>query len=287
MLAVTNMYPTPGDPAYGAFVRSQMASVAAIGPHVEVDFIDGRKSAWQYARAVPRLRQRVRSGSFDLVHAHYGLTGIVAAVQPLPLVVSFCGDDLLGTPDGHGGTTTKSRAFRWLSQLAALRADAVICKSAELRDALRRADDRRRAWVIPNGVDLELFSPGSRAEARSRLGFDEHEHLVLFPHTPAVARKRVDLAHDAIRELAALGRAARLLLVSGVAQTDMPDFYRAGCRLVKRNTRAIAEGLAQVLAGDRRIDGSEVRTQIGLPAIAQQLVRVYHEAIAHRTGRAR
>jgi len=184
--------------------------------------------------------------------------------------------------------------------------------------------------VIPNGVDLELFSPGSRAEARSRLGFDEHEHLVLFPHTPAVARKRVDLAHDAIRELAALGRAARLLLVSGVAQTDMPDFYRAadcmlltsdqegspntvkealccdvpvvsvdtgdvhrwiapiaGCRLVKRNTRAIAEGLAQVLAGDRRIDGSEVRTQIGLPAIAQQLVRVYHEAIAHRTGRAR
>src|SRR5713101_1801752 len=103
------MYPTPDDPAYGIFVASQMESVAQAGASVDVMFVNGRLGEGQYVRAVSEVRRRARSSAYDVVHAHYGLTGFVAAFHRIPLVVSFCGDDLLGTPDGHGGITLKSR----------------------------------------------------------------------------------------------------------------------------------------------------------------------------------
>ena len=227
VLALTNMYPTPEDPAFGAFVASQMNSIAEAGHSVEIDRIEGRRGVAAYPRAIARVRALARSGSFDLVHAHYGLSGFVASFQPLPFVVSFCGDDLLGTPAPGGGITMKSRLSRSLSRHAATRAAAIICKSAELRDALPRSQDRARARVIPNGVDLRLFRPGDRLDARRKLNLDPGELLILFPHTPEERRKRVDLARAAVDLLVKSGRPARLLIVSGRRPDEMPDFYQA------------------------------------------------------------
>jgi glycosyltransferase involved in cell wall biosynthesis len=228
VLAVTNMYPTLGDPTYGNFVASQMESIERAGASVEVCFIDGRDTALAYPTAIPRVRSAARRGEFDVVHAHYGLCGFVASFQALPLVVSFCGDDLLGTPDGHGGLTAKSRLIRYLSGLAARRADGIICKSEGLRGRLPRAADRLRAAVIPNGVDTSRFSGGDRLLARRRLALEPEDKLVLFPHNRGQQpRKRFDLAEAALQMLQAQGIAARLWVVNGVAPGDMPDYYRA------------------------------------------------------------
>lgn len=233
VLALTNMYPTPEDPAFGAFVASQMQSIAEAGHSVEIERIEGRRGLGAYPRAIGRVGQLARSGKFDLIHAHYGLSGFVASFQPLPFVVSFCGDDLLGTPAVGGGITARSRLARSLSRYAATRASAIICKSAELRAALPRARDRSRARVIPNGVDLRLFRPGDRLDARRKLNLDPGELLILFPHTPHEHRKRVDLAQAAVDLLATAGKPARLLIVSGRKPEEMPDFYRAAdCLLV-------------------------------------------------------
>jgi len=232
VLAVTNMYPTPATPAYGAFVASQMASIAETGAGVEIDFIDGRRGMWQYALAVPRIRRLVRSGRFDLVHAHYGLAGWAAGAQPLPLVVSFCGDDLLGTPGRDDHLTWKSRIGVRLSQAAAHRADAIICKSESLRARLGAAADRERAHVIPNGVDTRVFTPGSRAAARERLGLEQAERLILFPSSPEIRRKRHDLAEAAVRVFQEEGATARLWVLHGVVPEQMPDVYRAADCLI-------------------------------------------------------
>ena len=40
--------------------------------------------------------------------------------------------------------------------------------------------NRSRPVCIPNGVDLGLFSPGDRAEARRRLGIPEQGRMILF-----------------------------------------------------------------------------------------------------------
>lgn len=227
ILAVTNMYPTEEDPAYGAFVASQMDSVARLGHTVCLEFIDGRRHPGRYVAAVSRIGRLVRRGGVDLVHAHYGLTGFVAGFHRAPLVVSFCGDDLLGTPGPGKRLTWRSRLIRRLSGRAARRAEAIICKSSELRQALRDPRDRARAHVIPNGVDLDRFRPGDRARARVRLGIGQEEILVLFPHTPGEARKRADLAEAAVAHLRYLGIPGRLWTVTGVPQQQLAEYYHA------------------------------------------------------------
>ncbi|HEV8265427.1 MAG TPA: glycosyltransferase family 4 protein [Gemmatimonadales bacterium] len=253
------MYPTPEDPTYGSFVATQMASVQRAGVDVEVDFVDGRKSQWEYARAIPRVRRRARSDSFDLIHAHYGLSGFVAAFHTLPLVVSFCGDDLLGTPDGRGGLTPKSRVGVRLSKWAARRADAIICKSEELRNALPGPAERHRAHVLGNGVDVERFSPGDRLAARRRLGVSAEERLVLFPHSRRQAAvKRFDLAESAIRALNQQ-MSTRLWVINDVTPDSMPDYYRAAdCMLLTSDHEGSPNTVKEALCCDLPVVTVEV-----------------------------
>jgi glycosyltransferase involved in cell wall biosynthesis len=331
VLAVTNLYPSPRDPVFGIFVQRQMQAVQRSGVSVSYEIIDGRASSWNYVTAYRRVTRLARPGAFDVVHAHYGLSGFVAAGQPLPLVVSFCGDDLNGSSNGRGGITAKSRITRQLSFLAAYRADAIICKSAALRDRLPRVRDRERAHVIPNGVDTTVFHPGDRTAARGRLGVGSDEHLVLFPHAVTQrAVKRFDLAEAAVERLHAEGMNVRLWVVAGVPPRDMPDYYRAadcllltsdhegspnvvkeaivcdvpvvsvdagdvtrwmalaaGCRVVAREPGDIARGIAEVLAGPRRVDGSRVRNEIREDAVAAKIVAIYEEVIQARASRSR
>jgi glycosyltransferase involved in cell wall biosynthesis len=283
VLVVTNMYPSDRDPAYGVFVQAQVQALAAEGLNVEVEFLDGRASKAAYL-AINRVRHRVGAGRFDIVHAHYGLTGFTASFQSVPLVVTFHGDDLLGTPSRSGGITIKSRLSRWLSRAAAPRAAALICVSEQLRLALPRARDRERARVIPGGIDTERFSPGDRLAARGRLGLPGAAKIVLFPSTPGERRKRLDLAEAAVNELAGV----RLLVVSRVRYEQMPDYYHAAdCLLLTSDWEGsptiVKEALCcdlpvvAVDAGDawrwlRLAPGcQQVERQGGVPAIASGL----------------
>jgi len=254
------MYPSPTDPVYGSFVARQMASVAAAGVEVEILFVDGRRSYWAYVRSVLDVAIAGRSRPFDVVHAHYGLTGFFAGFHRHPLVISYCGDDLLGTPDGAGGVRFASRVARRLSRLAALRADAIICKSESLRAALPREFDRRRAHVIANGIDVGLFRPGNRAAARRRLGVSDHEVLVLFPHSGrARGQKRFELAEAAMAELVRRGIAARLWVINGVQPDAMPQYYHAcDCLLLTSVHEGSPNVVKEALACDRPVVSTDV-----------------------------
>src|SRR5258708_6162450 len=267
VLAVTNMYPTAADPVFGRFVARQMVSVANAGADVEILFIAARGRDWRYVWGMLQTFRRAISGRFDLVHAHFGLTGFVTAFQPLPLVVSFCGDDLFGTPDGRGGATRLSRLATRLSHWAARRADAIICKSEPLRAALPRAVDRDRAYVIGNGVDTDMFRPGDRLAARARLRLGPDDRLVLFPHTRKQASvKRFDLAEAAVRLLVAGGCPAVLWVVNDVDPDRMPDYYRAAdCLLLTSEHEGSPNTVKEALCCDRpvvSVDVGDVRRLI-------------------------
>ena len=166
-MVVTNMYPSAARPHWGAFIRSQVESLTALGVENTIYEIEGWKSTARYAHAMREVPVLARRVGADLVHAHYGLSGAAAvSVREIPLVVSFCGDDLLGRPDAQGRITHKSKWLVSVSRLAARRADAVIVKTAEMR---RKLPEVAGVEVIPNGVDLERFAPIPRDEARARL----------------------------------------------------------------------------------------------------------------------
>ncbi|HEU4829199.1 MAG TPA: glycosyltransferase [Gemmatimonadales bacterium] len=250
VLTVTNMWPRRERPAFGAFVQSQVESIEALGVEVALHVIAGDRGAASYALDVPAVRAAVRRLRPDVVHAHYGLSGWTAQWQPMPLVVSFCGDDLLGTPARGGGRTFKSGIAMRMSQAAARKAAAIVCKSRNLAEALERPEDRARAHIIPNGVNLMRFMPGDRDAARRALGLDPAELLVLFPHAPQQAeQKGFDLADAVMERVRAAEPSARLLHVTGVPHSHMPDYYRAAdCLLLTSKSEGSPNVVKEALA---------------------------------------
>ena len=198
ILMVTNMYPYEERPSYGAFVKSQIDSIEADGHRVETLFIRGYRSKLAYAGAFATIRKALRQSAFDVVHAHYGLSAIPALpFGPCPLVVSFCGDDLLGTPNHRGGKTLGSQVAVTLSRFASRYARQVIVKSRQMIPSLPTGVVSRTS-VIPNGVDFGFFHPMERDACLSSMGLSPQKRHVLFPSTPYEKRKRIDLAEAAV-----------------------------------------------------------------------------------------
>jgi len=212
VLVVTNMYPTEADPAFGTFVRDEVEALRRLGLQVDVLFINGKATRWNYLWGLPRLWWRLRRRRYDLVHAHYALAGLIARAQwCVPLVVTFHGAEVaLGWP---------ARVSRWLRD----RVDAVIVTSRRVQEDLGALD----AAVIPPGVDFERFKPGDRTAARRALGLPLDKELVLF-----VGRtewdKRLDAVQEAVRLLQAERPAVELVLVSGQPHDVVPT-YMNGC----------------------------------------------------------
>lgn len=186
VLLVTGVYPTDQAPYSGTFIKSQADSLVAAGAQVEVLHPRPGLTLLRYAWAVSQVFLKTLSGRFDVVHGHYGLWCLVGRIQwTTPVVASFLGDDLLGTPSEAGHRTRKSalvvRVSRWLCR----HVDAVIVKSDEMKHAARDKD----AYVIPNGVDFELFRPVPRTSARAALGWNPDSYYVLFGNDPRIPVK--------------------------------------------------------------------------------------------------
>ncbi|WP_129115362.1 glycosyltransferase [Halegenticoccus tardaugens] len=187
-------------------------------------------------------------GSYDLVHANYGLVGPVALAQPTrPVVLTLWGSDVMGPA--------------WLRRVtvaAARRSDAVIAPSRPLARELPVPHH-----YIPFGVDTDLFRPIDRAASRERVGWDPDARIVLFPYETDRAVKNYDLAARVVEGVRAGSNAevggnrgngesdrgdggdgsdgggvdVELKAVSGVAYEEMPYYMNASDALLVTSTR--------------------------------------------------
>jgi teichuronic acid biosynthesis glycosyltransferase TuaC len=210
ILCVTNMYPSNERPGYGAFVFQQVEQLRKIGHVVDVLSIQGFKSKASYLKAAWQIMRATSNTRYDIVHAHYGYSAFSALIRRhAPLVITLHGSDVLG-----------GIIERVLTKGIIRFADAVIVVSEEMR---RRVP----GVVIPCGVDLTLFRPLNRDEARARLGWPKDRRIILFPFDPARPVKRYDLAIAAVARLVHQGVDAELVVVFNVANCEMPWFYSA------------------------------------------------------------
>jgi teichuronic acid biosynthesis glycosyltransferase TuaC len=129
-----------------------------------------------FASVVPfliRLRRRFR---FDLIDAHFaypdGLAGVLLGrVFGVPVTVTLRGTEV-----------RLARACLQRPQLAMVfrKADRIIAVSQSLADlAAAMGAPRERLRVIPNGIDGARFRPGSKVEARRRLGLAGERPLIV------------------------------------------------------------------------------------------------------------
>ncbi len=310
VLVVTNMYPTADKPAFGTFVRDQVESLRAIGVDVDVFFMDGKASRLNYARGFADLRRRLRRHApYNLIHAHYVFSGLVAISQRrLPVVLTHHGIEVVLGWQGH--------LCRWITP----RVDAVIVTSRGVKRALGDED----AVVIPCGVDMARFAPMPQAEARARLGLPSDAKLVLFAGEPR-PEKRLEMIQAAVGLLAAEDSRVQLVVASNRPHEEMPLYMNAcdalalasdfegspmvikeamacnlpivsvdvgdvaeimgdteGCYLCERTPEDMAAKLRLALARGGRTDGRRRVAHLSLEATARQILAVYERVLATR-----
>lgn len=199
-------------------------------------------------------------GSFDLVHANYGLSAPPAVAQPNhPTVVSLWGSDLFGE-------------YGWITRLATRFADEVIVMSPEMADRLPVS-----CHVIPYGIDIDQFEPRSPLEAKRDLGWDPGRKHVLFPYpkTQEVkdyprARRVVALAEERVDDPVILQQ------VYGVPYEDMATYMNAADALLLTSKH---EGSPSTVKEALACNLPVVSTAVG--DVPERLDGVSHSFIGH------
>ncbi len=201
---VTGKKNEDGSIYYPPFMRSQIESVKEEGFIVDVVVLTNNYSITSFIKNVAYWKVQIRNIGCCIIHAQYGsVTALVAALckGKNPLVISFCGDDVLGTKQKGWFWSFRSRLTIFLSHMSALFADILIAKSKNIYDRLW-ANEQKICEIIPNGVDMNKFTPISYVEARQNCGWDTNEFIVLFnPSTGNNSYVKNKILADAAFEL--------------------------------------------------------------------------------------
>jgi teichuronic acid biosynthesis glycosyltransferase TuaC len=202
VLTLTPFYPSDRDDAFGCFVAEPLEALAHVGVVNTVfavqplyrEKLHARESevraewlrypslpggiglptagAFVFARIVGRVRELQRLRRIDLIHAHAPLPCGHAAMLlskelGVPYVISVHGLDAFSTEQVRG------RAGEWcrrISERVYRSSRRVICISERVREQVLEGVGAAcrtsvRTSVVCNGVDPELFSPGSEPSA--------------------------------------------------------------------------------------------------------------------------
>jgi glycosyltransferase involved in cell wall biosynthesis len=161
------------------------------------------------------------------VHAHSGEAAAVAACYwRAPLLVSYLGDDLLGSPRLDASVSPVWKLRRTVVRRLTGLANRTITKSREMETVLP-LHVRARNTVLPNGVDTDLFRPIDGSLARRQLGWEVDRPIVLFAANPAVPRKRYFLAEAAVERARSELPGLKLKVARGVTPDHMPLLMNA------------------------------------------------------------
>jgi D-inositol-3-phosphate glycosyltransferase len=144
------------------------------GPHRHVDKYDVVDYLPEFACGVQRWRA-LTGLSYDLVHAHYWLSGRLAVLfgdrWGVPVVSMF---HTLAQLKNRVAETAAEReqAIRYeIERRTMAGSDRVVAATAiDRQQIMRHYGNLAPIAVIPGGVDLQLFSPGQKLEARRALG---------------------------------------------------------------------------------------------------------------------
>jgi D-inositol-3-phosphate glycosyltransferase len=226
------------------FTRCQTlgpTEITRIGPSVRVIHLEAGEPRWipknelyaflpQFLSHLDDFR-RSENVHYDVIHAHYWLSGWVGArlrrMWNVPLVQMFHTLGLLKNTVARS-TAEMEPTLRIQGERAAVAAaDRLIAANpieyGHLVDLY--GADPHKIRIVPCGVDINLFRPIAQQDARIRLGLDDGQYVLFVGRLEAL--KGTDVLIDAISILAGQGSKARLLIAGGNLDGDEAQRLRS------------------------------------------------------------
>ena len=211
LLIVTTLFPHKDNLQYGTFVKEQVESLRknfANEIDVDVYFINGSESIFNYLKALFVLPRLVKKERYDLAHVHYGLTLISTLFVSIPIVVTFHGSDLL------------LWYVKMVSKLMQFKVSKTIVVSKKLKKEMPFAT------VIPCGIDERMFASPDRELLRCSYNNKKFENLViLFPANPNNKVKNYSLFDKVCNCFEQKGLKIERLHLTNVKRDEVPNVF--------------------------------------------------------------
>lgn len=242
VLFVGTYKPQYTDEHLAPFIVEQGRAVSAQGVTVRFIALKGN-----YVKRYIQLRRAIRTYEPDIIHAHYGLTCLLATLQGrVPVISTYHGSDI------------NDEEVRIYSVYAILRSAHNILVSRKMLDILETSETRSgkpalvnaNYSVIPCGIDLNTVPNISHSEARSRLNISEDEPYILFSGSFDNVVKNPELAKHSVYYLGQLlGKEVQLHELSGLTRDEvMLRFVAADVMLMTSHTEGSPQVIKEAMA---------------------------------------
>ncbi len=293
---------------FAPFIQEQAEALRAAGCEVAYFGLQG-KGFKGYLKNLPALKRKIKAFHPDVVHAHYGLSGLLANLQrQVPVVTTYHGSDI---------NVRKNLPFSKLSMQLSAWNIFVSQKTLEI------ARLPQKYALLPCGVDLSELQLTERQEARKQMHLGAMKRYVLFAgafdnpvKNAPLSQEAVALLHEKdveLLELKGLSReevtllmcAADAFLMTSVSEGSpqvIKEALACGCPIVSvdvgdvkervegvegcfvsatRDSQELAELLQKAIAFQGKIQGREKLKRDGLDntKVAQQLLEIYEKVL--------
>jgi len=287
-----------------SFIVEQAEAVQQEG--MEVDFFTIEGKGWKgYLSNRPLLIKKIKEFKPNVIHAHYGLSGLLANTQrKVPVITTF-----------HGSDINDPEVFRFSKWAIRLSAWNIFVSEKNIQVA----KVKHKYSLIPCGVNTNLFKPIDKQVARNELGLKPDEKLVLFAGSFDNPVKNSALALQAINflpevrllelknysreEVALLMNAVDVCLMTSLNEGS-PQFIKEAmacncpivsvdvgdvkeqiedvenCFITEARPEKIAEKIDTIFTNrSKRTNGREKLMKSGLEqsVVANQLIKIYRK----------
>ena len=248
ILYVTNMYPNANDPTYGIFVKEQIEAVSNCESiKYEIYTIDGKRGFVEYVKSVGKIRALIKKERFDLVHIHYGLSGLFLLLGKVkvPTIMTLHGGDI----QAEQGKIIQVA----LTKLILKKCDFAITLNERMNDIVRKYI--KCTEIIPCSVNTKLFIPRERVKAASQIV------KVLFPSSRTRYVKDFPLFQrtcNLLREK--YGLMVKEFYMENLSRQEVADLF---CQMDLLLMTSISEGSPQVVKEAMACNLPIVTTKVG------------------------
>ncbi|MDR0830723.1 MAG: glycosyltransferase family 4 protein [Prevotellaceae bacterium] len=286
------------------FILDQAESLKAQGIEIEF-FTVSSKGLRGYLKSRKGLLQIINDFQPNIIHAHYGLSGLLANLQrKIPVITTYHGSDI-----NNKKVLKFSKIAIFLSKFNIF----VSQKNIEIAKPKKNYD------LIPCGIDFDIFKPLDKEKCRAKFGFTNDEKLVLFSSSFDNQVKNSELAHSAVNllpnvklielkgytreQVCELMNAADAVLMTSRTEGS-PQFIKEAmacncpiisvnvgdvesviadtenCFVCAYNAEEIAENLQKIIIANTRTTGRNKVLNFDNKKVAKKIIDIYKKIIS-------